>query len=349
MPTGIQWTWVPGYTGETWNPTVGCTRVSPGCDHCYAFQLHDQRHVAWKLGRFDTAPAQYYVPFSTVQLLKARLTEPLRATKPRAYFVDSMADLFHEDVPDDYVDRVFAVMALSSRHIFMVLTKRPERMRAYMRAMLNGERDMTEAARVWRPGDAPRDYMARLRAIDSAMRWSHDVVTDEVGFQFHPGKPLPNVWLGVSAEDQQRADERIPLLLDTPAAVRFVSAEPLLGPIDFTHMDVERVGLDMYWINALTGRNTDMGRPNPDVPALDWVIVGGESGPHARPFDLAWARSIRDQCAAAGVAFFMKQLGEGTLITPRDDFPVARRGHNGDPALWPEDLRVREWPRGAAV
>lgn len=306
--TAIQWTHVPGYKGETWNPTTGCTRVSPGCDHCYAFQLHDQRHVAWKRGRFDSAPEQYHQPFSTVQLLEARLTEPLRAKKPRAYFVDSMADLFHEDVPDDYLDRVFAVMAVASQHIFMVLTKRPERMCAYLRAP--EREDRVEAA------GAEMGYTFRRRV--SYGDW-----------------PLSNVWLGVSAEDQARADDRIPLLLDTPAAVRFVSAEPLLGPIEFSN------------VGGRSDAVAQLGRPA--LAGIDWVIVGGESGPHARPFHLAWARSIRDQCAATGVAFFMKQLGQGTLVTPRDDFPVARRGHNGDPLLWPEDLRVREWPAARVI
>lgn len=296
--TAIQWTHVPGYKGETWNPTTGCTRVSPGCDHCYAFQLHDQRHVAWKRGRFDSAPEQYRQPFSTVQLLEARLTEPLRARKPRAYFVDSMADLFHEDVPDDYLTRVWSTMRQCPQHIFMVLTKRPERMREFV------------------------TNFQRFREVDP-------VVEPTV---------LPNVWLGVSAEDQERADARIPLLLDTPAAVRFVSAEPLLGPIDFT-------GGREGTFDLLSNIDFELLEPWPDdPPQLDWVIVGGESGPHARPFDLAWARSIRDQCAAAGVAFFMKQIGQGPLVTASDRVAVVRRGHNGDPALWPEDLRVREWP-----
>lgn len=290
--TAIQWTHVPGYKGETWNPTTGCTRVSPGCDHCYAFQLHDQRHVAWKRGRMPNAPAQYHQPFSTVQLLEARLTEPLRARKPRAYFVDSMADLFHEDVPDGYLWAVFDVMRRSPQHIFMILTKRVDRM---------------------------RDFVSRWCDLRASWWW--------------PNTPLPNVWLGVSAEDQARADERVPVLLDTPAAVWFVSAEPLLGPIEFSSPNDSR--LDRFvWLEGEPGR-----------PPLDWVIVGGESGQHARPFDLAWARSIRDQCAASGVAFFMKQLGQGALVTPVADFPIQRRGHNGDPELWPADLRVREWPR----
>lgn len=349
--TAIQWTHVPGYKGETWNPTTGCTRVSPGCDHCYAFQLHDQRHVAWKRGRMPNAPAQYHEPFSTVQLLEARLTEPLRARKPRAYFVDSMADLFHEDVPDGYLWAVFDVMRRSPQHIFMILTKRVDRMRDFVSRWcdLSGEASEPklvrgpQATRETHPSGRGQlfaeylDWLARDTGGEpppgaawptfdwmEGPRWAS---------WWWPNTPLPNVWLGVSAEDQARADERVPVLLDTPAAVRFVSAEPLLGPISFSSPNDSR--LDRFvWLEGEPGR-----------PPLDWVIVGGESGQHARPFDLAWARSIRDQCAASGVAFFMKQLGQGALVTPVADFPIQRRGHNGDPELWPADLRVREWPR----
>jgi protein gp37 len=225
--TSIQW------TNETWNPVTGCTRVSAGCDHCYAFAQHDMRHVAWKRGRFPTAPAQYHLPFSRVQLLTDRLDDPLHWRKPRRVFVNSMSDLFHEQVPDSYIAQVFSVMQRAERHTFQILTKRPER-------------------------------MARL---------CRDVL------------PLvPNVWLGTSVEHQAAADTRIPLLLATPAAVRFLSCEPLLSEVD----------LSTYL--SMDGKRR-----------LDWVIVGGESGPHYRPMDLDWARSIREQCRAAGVAFFFKQ------------------------------------------
>jgi len=256
--SNIQW------TNETWNPTTGCTRVSAGCDHCYAFQLHDQRHVAWKRGRFPSAPAQYHVPFSRVQLLEDRLYgkgSPLRWRKPRRVFVDSMSDLFHEAVPDEYIGRVFEVMRKAERHTFQVLTKRPERMREWVG------------------------------------RSSND--------------PLPNVWLGTSVEDQSAADERIPILLDMPAAVRFLSCEPLLGTVDLRRWH-----------------------------GVSWVIVGGESGPHSRPMPLAWMSDLVVQCQDAGVAVFVKQLGS---VWKRA--AGAKHRHGGNPNEWPEHLRIREYPR----
>ena len=187
--------------------------------------------------------------------------------------------------------------------------------------------------------------------------------------------PLPNVWLGVSTENQETANERIPLLLQTPAAVRFVSAEPLLGPIDFTHLDADAAGSrEFCQINALTGRQTDMGRPCADLPSrLDWIIVGGESGPGARGCHVSWIRSIVNQCREAKVACFVKQLGAKPLNWCRgileadyapgdlepdhcDLYEASESGHcpgrcvfledrkGGDPDEWPEDLRVREWP-----
>jgi protein gp37 len=205
--------------------------------------------------------------FHDVMTHEDRLDQPLRWTKPRKVFVNSMSDLFHEDVPDAFIDRVFAVMALAPQHTFQILTKRAERMREYM------------SGRRTRRGDrAVRPHERRApRIAKGSYSW-----------------PLPNVWLGVSVENQHFADERIPLLLQTPAAVRFISAEPLLGPVDLAH-----------WLD--------------DIPSgsrrLDWVIVGGESGPGARPFDLAWARSIVQQCQAAGVPVFVKQLG-ASAATP---------------------------------
>lgn len=312
--TAISWTHLPGYKGVTWNPTVGCTRVSAGCDHCYAFSLHDNRYaenlrVARVHGYQTTAavradekkllsheksylpwPAQYDRPFSQVQVMDERITQPLHWAKPRAVFVDSMADLFHDDVPDEVLDRIFAVMALTPQHVYMILTKRPERMRAYV------------ASRG--PGGEPHRmgyYMGEARP--------------ELAERFEIAWPLPNVWLGTSVEHQDAALTRIPWLLDTPAAVRFLSCEPLLGPLALRNLNVEAMAqmydlalpIGMYYINALTGRNDDMGRPCPDVPAIDWVICGGESGPGFRPMDERWAADLRAQCLDARVPFFYKQ------------------------------------------
>lgn len=222
--TAIEWTHVPGYKGVSWNPTVGCTRVSAGCDNCYAFALHDKNYaanlrLARQLGYQTTEesradptshppfPAQYDRPFSQVQVMDDRIEQPLHWRDPRAVFVDSMADVFHEDVSDEVLDRIFAAMALASRHIFMILTKRPARMRDYIR------------------GRTPA-WLAR----EFAVSWHAEQMTG--GTRSIPGWPLPNVWLGTSVENQAAAESRIPVLMETPAAVRFLSCEPLLGPVD---------------------------------------------------------------------------------------------------------------------
>lgn len=255
--TSIEW------ADATWNPTVGCTKVSPGCDNCYAETLVNRfaGHNKGFPNRFD------------VMTLRGEdhLTLPLRWQKPKRIFVNSLSDLFHQDVPDEFIARVFAVMALAPRHTFQLLTKRHGR----MRALLNSElfrRQMYDA----------------LVALDYA--W---INANQVAW------PLTNVWLGVSVEDQKRADLRIPALLDTPAAVRFLSCEPLLGPITFRWAKWQPFSDDPnVWNNELDG-----------LRRLDWVIVGGESGPGARPMRPDWARSIRDQCQAAGVPFLFKQWG----------------------------------------
>ncbi len=272
-----------------------------------------------------------------------------------------MSDLFHEDVPDEFLDRVFAVMALSPQHIFMVLTKRPGRMREYFQGIDDSD-----------PEHGPRADRI-CEALYSFARWP-DI--SEHGFPTTGEWPLLNVWLGVSVEDQAAADERIPWLLDTPAAVRFLSCEPLLGPVALTSLACwrSRDGLD----------GGESWEQEPVVPGhmdgLHWVIAGGESGRHARPMDLAWARSLRDQCAAAGVPFFMKQLGSRPMLPLTEDgnrewhagleagrwrsdgsyrrgdddarlgFALRlRNSHGADLDEWPEDLRVRQWPEVRAV
>ena len=248
--TKIEW------TDRTWNPVTGCTKVSPGCDHCYAETIAE---------RFRGGPA--FPNGFDMQLREHKLSEPLRWRKPSKVFVNSMSDLFHDSVPADYIIDVFAVMAKAQQHTFQVLTKRHARMRSLLS-------DSGFAREMW----------DRLGIVE------YPEVPDEVW-------PLPNVWLGVSTEDQKWADIRIPALLDTPAAVRFISAEPLIGPITLSADAIGR-----YY----------GGDPREDERGLDWVIVGGESGRGARPMHPDWARSLRDQCTSAGVPFLFKQWGGRT-------------------------------------
>ena len=324
--TKIPWVAVPGYKPESWNPTVGCTPApgseKGGCRSCYARVLHDRWHAANKdaaeaagftrpavgeryireareCGIRLPTPPQYDQPFAKVQLLPERLEKPLHWKLPRAIFVDSMSDLFHPDVPDDFLDRVFAVMALTPQHLYQILTKRPERMREYIRGL--------------RP-----TRLAPLRQFYGGAKFEAlpfiDKVVQTVDLS---GVALPNVWLMVSVEDQATADARLPLLLDTPAAVRGVSLEPLLAPTTLC---------------ICGGAVGDYEGPRHWCPLhgelrLDWAIVGGESGPGWRPMDLAWVESIQRQCAAAGTSFFGKQAAGS-----RSGLPL------------PGDLGARAWP-----
>jgi protein gp37 len=276
------------WTESTWNPIVGCSIVSPGCTNCYAMKTA-ARNEAMGISRYDgttrVVNGNTVWTGKLVQAPESTLLQPLKRKKPTTYFVNSMSDLFHEDCPDAWIDRVFAVMALTPQHTFQVLTKRAGRMGDYFCS----------------------DPRWRNRQIVVARNSVSGVTVD-----FGPMPsilPLPNVWLGVSTERQQEADERIPLLLQTPAAVRFISAEPLLGHIDLHALNLATKTPS----NALRGiRRVPHDREELTEPTtkLDWVIVGGESGPAARPMHPDWARSLRDQCAAAGVPFFFKQWGE---------------------------------------
>jgi protein gp37 len=245
------------------------------------------------------------------------LTLPLRWRKPRRARLSDVVDLFHEAVPDAWIDRVFAVMALAPQHTFQVLTKRPERAREY----LGGDR-FAESHATERIGYAAMTMIDEATGGDEtkAPPWpvDHSIIssllhgpTPPIPGVCWPRRevwPLPNVWLGTSVEDQTTADERIPHLLDTPAAVRFISAEPLLGPVDLTELDGHAtVG---EWFYSALDCDVDAEDDDWGGATLDWVICGGESGPGARPMHPDWARSLRDQCEAAGVAFHFKQWGE---------------------------------------
>ena len=287
MKSKIEW------TDQTWNPTTGCSKVSEGCRNCYAEK---------RSARFASTPGKYLGVTTngkfngTLRLHDDVLDIPLRRRKPTMYFVNSMSDLFHEKVPFEFIDRVFAVMALTPQHTFQILTKRPERMAEYM-----GRDEIWEG---W------RDHMPGADAWQKRER--QDRLPEPIDGSFY----LPNVWLGTSVEDQKSADERVPHLLRCPAAVRFLSVEPLLGALN----------LEVLTFSKGIRGTCLIGAPN----AIDWVIAGGESGPGARPCDVEWIRSIIAQCKAADVPCFVKQ----------DSGP--RPGMQGrlDDATW----RVKEFP-----
>ncbi len=306
--TTIQW------TDFTWNPVRGCSVVSPGCTNCYAMKQAHRFSTGWYAGLTKLTNCGP-VWTGDVRLVPEKLDEPLRWRKPRRIFVNSMSDLFHEKVPDEFILAVLGVAALAPQHTFQILTKRPERMREVI-GCFTGLEDAAVKACV---GNALNRIGVRsVCHVD----WTW---------------PIRNVWLGTSCEDQARADERIPLLLQTPAAVRFLSVEPLLGPVVLWRL-----------------KNDPTLGANARGP--DWVIVGGESGPGARPCDVAWIRSLVEQCKAAMVPVFCKQLGsfpcayrevgtaKGGCLVPIE----LRHRKGGDPTEWPTDLRVREFPKTEA-
>lgn len=287
------------WTDATWNPVTGCSRVSPGCENCYAERLAGGR--LRNSPRYQgTAEATAAGPRWTGELRFHTdvLELPLRWTKPRRVFVNSMSDLFHEDIPDEFVDRVFAVMGLASSHTFQVLTKRPERMRKYVESLISGQRKVGDALRALeREGIFDRLALASAFGVEAGS-----------GEGDPPYTPFPNLWLGVSVEDQERYDVRVPELIETPAAVRFISLEPLLGPIDFMDGPTSPDSTMAPWSEL-------------DLGQIHWVIAGGESGPGARPMHPDWVRSIRDECTASSVPFFFKQWGEWA--------PMPGSGHGG--------------------
>ena len=277
------------WTERTWNPIVGCTIKSPGCTHCYAMRmagrLQAMGHPSYQGLTQKSKTGAVWT--GKLALNEKALLAPLKRQKPTTYFVNSMGDLFHEDCPTEWIDRVFAVIKLCNHHTFQILTKRADRMRDYFNSP--GERFEKIA----------RQVTDEMLLVGPDLNFSEDYIRKMVDVQ-----NFPHVWLGVSVEDQTRADERIPDLLATPAAIRYLSCEPLLGLVDLTR--VER--RDQGPVDALIGFDHDS--PAFDPNKIDWVIAGGESGPKARPMHPDWARSLRDRCAAANVPFFFKQWGE---------------------------------------
>ena len=268
--TKIEW------TDKVWNPDTGCTKVSQGCKNCYAER-------EWK--RLSANPKTVYFgrEFTNVQCHPHMLLRPLQWKKPARIFVNSMSDLFHEEVPQSFIDNVYAVMALCSQHTFQILTKRPERMQEYLLDVMCVEsrrHDIASAA----------THFGYVRNVDAL----YDSIVEKTEH------PLPNVWFGVSVEDQATANERIPVLINTPAAVRWISAEPLLAPVDL----------------------------EPYIQGLDWVVVGGETGKIARPVSDRWIKELLNVCETNGKAFNFKQWGEWHPVIFEDGDQIAIFNYN---------------------
>lgn len=260
------------WTDATWNPVIGCSKISPGCAHCYAEALTLRFAATWKVPGLPWTPAN---AAKNVLLRPERLDQPLRWGLPRMVFVNSMSDLFHERVPDEYIARVFGAMAAAHQHVFQVLTKRPDRMAALL--------------------------------SNSAWRANVYAASRNFGRRGEESWPLANVWLGTSVENH-RFVSRVNSIGATPAAVRFLSAEPLLGPL----------------------------APALDLSRIDWLIVGGESGARHRRIDPEWVRDLRDLAVDTGTAFFFKQWGGRTSKA---------NGRNLDGRTWDELPESHPGPR----
>ncbi|MCG5239546.1 phage Gp37/Gp68 family protein [Azospirillum doebereinerae] len=288
------------------NPIRGCSRASEGCRNCYAAAIaHRFGHKGngiWA-GLTDLDPAGVPRFNGTLRFVWPALRAPIKAKRSRVYFVCDMADLFHARVPDDWIDQVFAMMALCRHHLFLLLTKRPDRMRRYLTDPKTPGRIAFHA-----------DVLGLLPGRAAALHHANGPDVDDT----LPNWPLPNVWTGATVEDQAAANERVPELLGVPSVLRFLSVEPMLGPVDLTALEA------LFWDvsdhegrrNALTGElyipgcAGESSRTLTGGPRLGWVIAGGESGPNARPCHPDWFRDLRDDCVEAGVPFFFKQWGE---------------------------------------
>jgi len=328
------------WTDATWNPTRGCSRVSEGCRHCYAERV---------AARFS-GPGQPYEGLvrisntldgrkptgwnGTVRMVAEHLADPLRWKRPRRVFVNSMSDLFHELLTNEQIAAVFGVMAAAPQHTFQVLTKRARRMREWFE-WVRCQRGQVDNA---------RSVCSQAASPLVKKRW--DFAMGDRSW------PLRNVWLGVSVENQAAADERIPELLRTPAAVRWISAEPLIGPVQ-----LGPVGLHYAYRCEECGDNA---QPESDGTChhcggdcemsrdrLDWCVMGAESGPGARAADPAWFRSLAEQCRAARVPVFFKQAMAGGGVTAGPGSIAKRGGLIGLPYLdGRQHVEMPEVPRG---
>lgn len=337
--TGIAW------TDATWNPIRGCSRVSAGCENCYAetfaarFAGEGQPYNG--LLRLDANGKPKAQWNGVIKVVDKHLEDPLRWQSSKRIFVNSMSDLFHENVPFETVARIFGIMALAPRHTFQVLTKRVERVVEFSGWLRR---------RCASSGVSVTDDLTKFAAA----------TRETLGVR-PTAQALSHVFVGVSVEDQATADKRIPTLMhwDLLGSQRFVSYEPALGPVTFR--DEWLLGYFDYCpedgeVDGCAGcpgynqRGYDGDCQAIRGPAIDWVIVGGESGAGARPFDLAWARSTVSQCRDSGVPCFVKQLGSrhrGTVHLSRSDGSTITIADPkaADPNEWPEDLRVQEFPR----
>ena len=306
------------WTHASWNPQVGCSRVSAGCQNCYA-EVAVSR-IPKRLNGAQVRGAEFYEGITretssgprwtgVIKPKREVLDQPLRWKRPRKIFVNSLSDLFHENLPFSYVGAVFGVMLAAKHHTFQVLTKRPKRAAEFFVWL---DRMAIET------GDHWTRCCLNLAEVELPDNSPHKGTVVARGEAVHTSWPIPNVWLGVSVEDQKAADERIPILLRLPAAVRFLSCEPLLGPVD----------LEPFF--GQPDKNGELSGPRlePDgTPAIKWTIVGGESGPNFRPMDVSWAQAIQAQCEEAGVAFFYKQAaaykpGQNPHLPGKDGQPT---------------------------
>ena len=279
--TKIQW------SNKVWNPVRGCSLVSAGCTNCYAMRdAHRFSGPGYPYEGLTHAVNGRPVWTGKIMLVEDHLLDPLKWKEPSYIFTNSMSDIFHENVPFEYLYRIYAVMVLAKHHTFQNLTKRPDRRKAFLS-------DPETMIRVYQEAQ-------KIKLVKCGV-W-----------------PLPNVWEGVSAEDQKSADERVPILLQTPAALRWVSYEPALGPVDFQGEDAN--GQERWWLYNVESASCILGSSDPSDssligqivkektrPGLDWIVLGGESGPRARPFEIQWARQVIAQAKEAHTPVFVKQ------------------------------------------